>query len=339
MIDESLAVRARQQQRALELVQRHGHNVTAFQALEHGYHYYFGRAGCVAYVDTGAAWVVAGAPIAPTQEISALLAEFLAEAGRAKRRCCLFGTEQRLLELAGSSLASLRIGELPVWDPRGWEQTLGRRASVREQLRRARAKGVRVREVSTAELQAGSTRRAIARLAERWLASRSLAPLDFLVRLELFELAEHRRCFVAERAGELVGVAGVVPVPARGGWFVEDLLRSSSAPNGTGELLVDHVMRWAAEQSCDWLTLGLTPLAGQVSPVLRAARRSSKRLYDFDGLRSYRAKLEPNEWLPIYLSYPNGQSGGLALLDALGAFTGDGFARFSWRWLRHTLAH
>ncbi len=324
-------------ERALTLVQQHGHNVTAFQALERGYRYYFTRAGCVAYVDTGSAWVVAGAPIAPAAEIPALLSAFLSEAQRNRRRTCLFGTEQRLLDLAGDALSSFRIGELPVWDPHAWQQTLSRRASLREQLRRARAKGVRVRELSAAELRSGPTRLAISRLAERWLSSRNMAPLDFLVQVELFELAEHRRCFVAERAGELVGVAGVVPVPARQGWFVEDLLREPSAPNGTVELLVDHVMRWAAEQRCAWLTLGLTPLAGQVATVLRVARRSSRRFYDFDGLRSYRAKLEPAEWLPIYLSYPNGQNGALALLDAIGAFTGDGFCRFSLRWLRRTL--
>jgi phosphatidylglycerol lysyltransferase len=329
---------ASHRERALALVQQHGHNVTAFQALEQGYRYHFGRAGCVAYVDTGSAWVVAGAPIAPAHEIPLLLAEFLREAGRAGRRCCLFGTERRLLDMAGDALGSFCIGELPVWDPRAWEQTLARRSSLREQLRRARAKGVRIRELSPQELKAGPTQRSIALLAERWLASRRLAPLDFLVRLELFELAEHRRCFVAERDGELLGVAGLVPVPARGGWFVEDLLREPGAPNGTGELLVDHVMRWAAEQHCNWLTLGLVPLAGGVGPVLRAARRGGRRFYDFDGVRSYRAKLEPSQWLPIYLSYPRGQSAALALLDALGAFTGDGFRRFSLRWLRHALA-
>jgi phosphatidylglycerol lysyltransferase len=326
-----------QRDRALSLVQQHGHNVTAFQALERGYRYYFDRAGCVAYVDTGSAWVVAGAPIAPAAEIPRLLRAFLSEAQRSRRRTCFFGTEQRLLDLAGDALSSFRIGELPVWQPHAWQQTLARRASLREQLRRARAKGVRVRELSASELRSGPTRLAITRLAERWLASRSMAPLDFLVQVELFELAEHRRCFVAERAGELVGVAGVVPVPARQGWFVEDLLRAPSAPNGTVELMVDHVMRWADEQRCGFVTLGLTPLAGRVAPVLRVARRGSRRFYDFDGLRSYRAKLEPAEWLPIYLSYPSGQSAPLALLDAIGAFTGDGFCRFSLRWLRRAL--
>jgi phosphatidylglycerol lysyltransferase len=144
--------------------------------------------------------------------------------------------------------------------------------------------------------------------------------MEFLVRLELFSFPDERRCFVAERDGRIVGVAGVVPVPARAGWFIEDLVRDPSAPNGTGELLIDGVMRWAAAQGSGWLTLGLSPLAGEVSPLLRAVRRSGSVLYDFSGLQRFRAKLEPGYWMPIYLSYPRQQRGFRSLLDALAAF-------------------
>jgi phosphatidylglycerol lysyltransferase len=319
--------------RVLELVRKYGFNATSFQTLEDGYHYFFEEDACVAYVDTGRAWVVAGAPIAEPARIAGVLDAFLAAARAAGRRTCLFATEQRLLDLTGERLRSLRIGEQPVWDPRAWPETLRRRRSLREQLRRARAKGVQVREVTAGELEAGETRHGIELVAERWLRSRAMAPMDFLVRLELFSFSQERRCFLAERNGQVLGVAGVVPVPARGGWFVEDLVRDPAAPNGTGELLIDAVMRWAAGQGAGWLTLGLSPLAGDVSPLLRAARKSGALLYDFKGLRTYKAKLEPEQWLPIYLSYPPSQSAWRSLLDALAAFTRTGFWGFGWRTL------
>ena len=319
--------------RVLELVRRYGWNATAFQTLEQGYRYFFHDQGCVAYFDTGAAWVAAGAPIAPVDAMADVLRAFVARARSARRRCCFFATEERLVNLAGDDLCSLRIGEQPVWDPQDWPEILRRRASLREQLRRSRAKGVTVREVTADELRVGITHDDIARVAERWLSSRALAPMDFLVRLELFSFTDERRCFVAELAGRVVGVAGVVPVPARAGWFIEDLVRDPSAPNGTGEALVDAVMRWAAARSCHWLTLGLAPLAGDVSPLLRAARKSSTLLYDFDGLRTYKAKLQPESWLPIFLSYPPSQGAWVSLLDALIAFTKTGFWHFAWRTL------
>jgi phosphatidylglycerol lysyltransferase len=131
----------------------------------------------------------------------------------------------------------------------------------------------------------------------------------------------------------VIGVAGVVPVSARPGWFIEDLVRDPAAPNGTAELLIDGVMRWAKQQGSSWLTLGLAPLAGDVSPLLRAARSSGRFLYDFKSLRSYKAKLEPELWVRIFLAYPPTQGALRSLLDALWAFTRTGFWSFGWRTL------
>jgi phosphatidylglycerol lysyltransferase len=170
-------------------------------------------------------------------------------------------------------------------------------------------------------------------VAQRWQQQHRLAPMDFLVRLELFSFTQDRRCFVAERDGRVVGVAGVVPVSARPGWFIEDLVRDPAAPNGTAELLIDGVMRWASQQGSNWLTLGLAPLAGDVSPLLRAARSSGRLLYDFKSLRSYKAKLEPEQWVRIFLAYPPTQGAFRSVLDALWAFTRTGFWSFGWRTL------
>src|SRR5512143_3875427 len=164
-------------ERVLELVRRHGWNATAFQTLEPGYRYFFdGDDACVAYVDTGRAWVAAGAPIAAHQAIELVAARFLAAARAAGRRACFFAAEERLAGAANLRLRSVRIGEQPVWDPRGWGAVVAARRSLREQLRRARAKRVVVRRLEAAELAAGPTRDAMQRLADRWLATRQMAP-------------------------------------------------------------------------------------------------------------------------------------------------------------------
>jgi phosphatidylglycerol lysyltransferase len=114
---------------------------------------------------------------------------------------------------------------------------------------------------------------------------------------------------------------------------LEDLLRDPHAPNGTAELLVDAVMRWALARGSRWLTLGLAPLAGEVAQPLRAARRGSALLYDFEGLRRYKAKLRPRSWSPIFLAHPATQGALVSLFDALVAFTRGGFLRFGLRTL------
>lgn len=317
--------------RVLALVLRHGWNATAFQTLGGGYDYFFHGDGCVAYVDTGAAWVVAGAPIAAPERLAEVTAAFVRAAREAGRRCCFFGTEERFLGATAGTTRSLRIGEQPVWDPRRWADTLAAHARLREQVRRARAKGVRVRHVAPAELDAGALGDATRDLLEGWLATRGMPPMGFLVQLSPLTVPEQRHCFVAERDGHVVGIARVIPVPQRSGWFVEHLVRAPHAPNGTAELLADAVMRWAAEAGCSWLTLGLAPLAGDVPPALRMARRRGALLYDFEGLHRFKAKLRPTEWQPIHVTRPATQGAIVTMIDVLAAFAPGGFLRFGAR--------
>jgi len=55
------------------------------------------------------------------------------------------------------------------------------------------------------------------------------------------------------------------------------------------------------------VTLGLAPLAGQVVPALRMARSAGSVLFDFEGLRAFKARLRPARWRQISLVYPPGQ--------------------------------
>ena len=64
---------------------------------------------------------------------------------------------------------------------------------------------------------------------------------------------------------------------------------------------------------------------------LRAARQWSLGIYDFDGLRAFKAKLRPQGWVPIYLSYPTGQGALRSIYDVLAAFARGGLLRFGLR--------
>ncbi|MBK7645325.1 MAG: DUF2156 domain-containing protein [Planctomycetes bacterium] len=315
--------------RVLALLKRHGWNSNSFQVLEPGYRYWFeGDDACIAYVEAGRAWVVAGAPIAPPGRFAELIAAFRERARAAGKRVCCFGTQERFRERVG--WPALQIGEQPTWTPALWEAGLRENAGLREQLRRARAKGVLVRRVLEGELAGPDAplRRRIDGLIARWRAGRPMAPMGFLVQVEPYAFPEERLGFVAEHEGRVVGFLGVIPVYARGGWFLEDFLRDPAAPNGTIELLIDAGMRAAAAAGVPYATLGLVPLTGQVPLWLRVARRGGAALYDFEGLRTFKAKLAPTDWEPIYLSFPRRGLGPVAVLDALTAFATGGLVRF-----------
>ena len=314
--------------RVLALLKRHGWNATSFQILEPGFRYWFcGDDACVGYVDTGRAWVAAGSPVAAPARFAELSAGFAAAAAAAGRRACCFATELRFHD--GVPWSSLRVGDQPSWAPGDWTSVLRDNRSLREQLRRAQAKGVAVRSLGPADLAPGQPVRAQLDLViARWLASRPIAPMGFLVHVDPFTFADQRHYFVAERGGRVVGFLCAIPIYARPGWFFEDFLRDPDAPNGTVELLVDAGMRAAAAAAIPYVTLGLVPLSGEIGPWLRAARRWGKALYDFDGLRAFKAKLKPRAWDPIFLSYPPGRSGFVAMFDTLSAFARGGLLRF-----------
>jgi phosphatidylglycerol lysyltransferase len=239
------------------------------------------------------------------------------------RRACFFAAEH---ELDGTCL---QIGEQPVWTVAHWDEVLKAAPSLRYQLRRARNKQVVVRSLDPSELAEGTELRAAAdELTRHWQEIHRMPPMRFLVQLEPLAFASERTIFVAERDGKLVGLASAVPVYARKRLFLEDLVRSPDAPNGTVELLVDAVMRSTEHE----LTLGLAPLAGDVARWLRFARWAGAPFYDFDGLRKFKAKLRPQAWEPVYLCTVSG-SRLVALRDSLRAFAGGSLVGFATRTL------
>jgi lysylphosphatidylglycerol synthetase-like protein (DUF2156 family) len=310
-----------------ELVQRHGHDTVSFQGLESGYEYFFdGEDAVVAYVDTGGAWVAAGGPIAPLPRMAEVARRFGEAAQECGRRACFFAAEHTL----AGELSALQIGEQPVWQASRWDEVLGGASSLRYQLRRARKKDVTVRRISAGELAPGTELRTrLDELELHWQATHRMAPMRFLVQLEPLAFAAERVLFVAERDGRMVGLASAVPVYARKRLFLEDLVRSPGAPNGTVELLVDAVMRATPSLGMPELTLGLAPLAGGVARWLRLARWIGGPLYDFEGLRAFKAKLRPHAWEPVFLCTAGNRLA--ALRDSLRAFAGGSLLGFASR--------
>jgi phosphatidylglycerol lysyltransferase len=313
--------------RALAILRTHAWATVSFQLLESDFRYWFDDDAFVAYVDTGSAWVAVGAPVASRERLPEVAARFVAAAGAARRRPSFFGCEHRFVDSV--TWPRFRIGEQPIWQPTEWTRTIDSTRSLRYQLSRARNKGVHVARLTPDDVPA--RRSSVERLGLEWLATRPMTAMGFLVQLEPLGFPEERVMFTAERDGELVGFLSAVPVYARRRWFIEDLLRTRDAPNGTIELLIDAAMREPEVAASDSVTLGLAPLAGTVGGPLRFARAVSKPLYDFRGLHAFKRKLRPQHWEPVYICSPIARW--RALADALTAFARGSLLRFALRTL------
>ena len=314
-----------ERRRVLAVLRRHGWNATSFQVLEPGFRYWFAdEDACVAYVDTGRAWIAAGAPLTEPRRLRAVAEEFHRHALESGRRAAFFAVEQRVVDAL--PWHALLIGEQPEWEAQGWPEALRTSSGLREQVRRARAKGVTVRTAAHDELVSSTAplRRDLEALVAQWLARHEMAPMGFLVQVDPLTLLEEHRVHLAEQDGRLLGFLTAAPIFARPGWLLQNLIRAPDAPNGTTELLVDHAMRDAGSgvegETSPMVTLGLAPLAGQVVPALRLARSAGSVLFDFEGLRAFKARLRPTRWSPIHLVYPPAQGAVRTMLDVLEAF-------------------
>ena len=331
------------------LVLAYGWNTTCFQLLNPGLEYWFSvaRDAVAGYVEHGRWWIVAGAPVAAPERWREAVAELEATARERGKRIAYFAAEERLeaVHPPGDGWARLRLGAQPIFDPRAWPATLASRPSLRAQLARARNKGVRVREQSSAEA-AGDPR--LARVLAEWLARRGLPPLLFLTTPWTLGRLADRRVFVAERDGGPVGFLVASPVPARRWALVEQIVRGAAAPNGTAELLVGAAFDALAGE-CERVTLGLAPLSGRAGGwddapgwlrlLVGWARLHGRRFYNFRGLESFKTKLEPLGWEPVWL-LADGRTVGPGLLWAvLGAFAGGRPARFGARALARAAGH
>ena len=314
---------------------RHGWNATAYQILNPGIAHWFSTGGdaVVGYVTRAGVRVVAGAPVAPEPRLAAVVREFEADAARSGHRVCYFCAEARLERVlrGGPSHDFVLLGAQPSWEPPAWAAATGVHPSLRAQFSRARRKGVTVQPTDPARAEADP---AMAECLARWLRTRGLPPLHFLIEPETLSNLGDRRIFVARLGARCVGFVVASVIPARRGWLIEQFVRDPAAPNGTMELLLDTSVRSLALDGAEYVSLGLAPLAQARVPhahaeapvwlwaLLSWMRAHGRRFYNFGGLEAFKAKFAPQRWEPVYAIYNRRRLSPRAVYAIAAAFTG-----------------
>ncbi|MEO8295951.1 MAG: DUF2156 domain-containing protein [Gemmatimonadota bacterium] len=298
-------------ERARRLVLQYGWNSTAYQIINPGMAHWFAARGdaLVGYVSSGSVCVVAGAPVAPENELVRVVEEFEACAARNGQCVCYFGAEERLEAICRllPNHSFLSLGAQPVWRPARLAQNISAHASLRAQLNRARNKGV---VVSRWPASKATRHPALQGVLDAWLSTRGLPPMRFLVDPDTLIQLEDRMVFVAERDAMVVGFLVASPIPARQGWLIEQVIRSPEAPNGVAESLIFSAAQTMAGEGFGYVTLGLAPLSRRAGNNEESAwwlrgtqgwvRAHGRRFYDFDGLDAFKAKFRPEEWTPVF---------------------------------------
>jgi pimeloyl-ACP methyl ester carboxylesterase len=272
--------------------------------------------GAITYNEFGKVWLVPGDPLAQPDDVAELTRRFVG-AAQAERRFAAFmpATARFARQAAPVGLHAVKIGAAPYFDLTTWGPRGDRAKKARAGVNQARRAGVRVVAVSSVD---EPLRRETALLCRSWLKARRCAvKLGWLFELDPFHHAERKKFFTARDAtGKLVGFLAASPIPARDGWYLEDVLRLPSAPSGTADLLVVEALNLLKLDGARLATLGTSPLAREgdhdpllcnhesIENILRIITSCFSRLYNFEGLHRFKTKFAPSWWESEYVLLP-----------------------------------
>jgi len=304
----------------LRLYQFHGYNAHALVGISRGIRLWSSveTEGAVAYNEFGKVWLVPGDPLASEEDLVHVSESFLRAAADEERVVGFMpATEQFAKHSSELGLRAIKIGSAPYFDLTTWAPRGDRAKKARAGVNQARRAGVQVTEVVDID---DKLVRETACLCKSWLTTRrSAIRFEWLFTVDLFQHKEQKKYFTARDVnGKLVGFLAASPIPARNGWYLEDVLRSKNAPNGTTDLLVVEVLDSLKRSGARLATLGTTLMATEggassdvhISPMLSRVAWSVARcfslFYNFNGVRRFKTKFAPSWWESEYvLMSPN----------------------------------
>ncbi len=268
--------------------------------------------GAIIYGEFGRVWLVAGDPLTPLENMAELARQFTAFAKRRNRVVAFVPTSAEFARLiTPGDFTAVKVGASPYFDLKIWNPRGDCAKKLRAGVNQARRAGVEVE--MTSESVDESLKKETAQLCMRWLSSRrSATTFGWLIALDPFLHSEYKKYFAARVNGRLVGFLAASPIPARKGWYLEDVLREPDAPQGTATLLVVEALAKLKAEGVSLATLGTSPLAtdgpndvlsAEHRVIQHALRLASQRLgvfYNFEGLRRFKGKFVPSWWESEY---------------------------------------
>jgi phosphatidylglycerol lysyltransferase len=306
--------------------------------------------GSLHYSDSGSRRIAAGSPRAPDSDLPGLFREFEADCRRARKRPVYFG-------LPGPALASLdatglrgrwHAGDVPIFSLDAWRDSAAIPASVRAQVRRARNQGVTVRWLAAPPEPGDPVGPALRDCLHSWLRAKPLPPMSFVTTPFLMDPWPAGGVLVAEHEGRITGflVGSTALLP--GLYRVDAVARAATAPNGCAELLVSEAFRYAGVAGFERATLGLAPLSRRSNEALGPRGHWMDRVaefvreagipgYSFGGLEAFKAKFEPQQWLPAFCVSGGGALSAGDMTAIARAFAGGTLGGYVYRSLRWVL--
>jgi Uncharacterized conserved protein len=259
----------------------------------------------------GRSWIAMGDPIGVDDEKQELIWQFRAMCDVHAGWPVFYEVQRQNLHFyLDLGLTLLKIGEEARVSLKGFSLDGGKKKWMRYVLRRVEAEGC-----SFEIIESDQVIDELRVISDSWLAEKQTREKGFS--LGFFSEQYLRRCAVAvvRRDNQIVAFANLWN--GAGDELSVDLMRHlPDAPAGVMDYMFLSLFLWGQEQGYRWFNLGMAPLSGLENRTLGTlwsrvgalTYRFGENFYNFQGLRQYKEKFDP-EWEPMYLASP----GGLAL--------------------------
>lgn len=309
--------RLRPDARLVEMVRHYGYEHQSFLSLYGGMEVWWNEEpeAAVVFRRVGRVAVVAAAPLTAPESMADVIRRFLRYCDEQKMDCLMLPIGAKNAAVARTcGMGLIGIGESGYFDLATWKPAGDRCKKVRAGVNQARRAGIAVERYDPQADGEGRVRAEIEALCQEWVNTREVDALGWLLELDPFRLSEEKRYFLARAAdGKLVGMLACCPIPARRGWYLEDLIRRPGAERGVSELLVTEALKELAAEGAKLATLGTSPLAGleptgqfkNLARVLKLVYEHLDAFYHFKALHRFKAKFAPSFVDPEYVAiYP-----------------------------------
>jgi phosphatidylglycerol lysyltransferase len=273
------------------------------------------RTAFIMYAVEGRTWVALGDPIGPTSEARELAWRFRELCDRHDGWTVFYQVRPQTLPLyLDLGLSPLKLGE----EARVALATFSLEGSERKALRQTQRRLERERchfEIVPPDA-VPPLREELRTISDAWLAEKQTREKRFSLGFFNPAYIEQLPLAVVRQQGRVIAFANLLRGAEKHDVSVDLMRYLPTSPASVMEYVFIELLLWAKEQGYAWFSLGMAPMSGMEDRALAPLwsrlgaflYRHGEDFYNFQGLRQYKDKFDP-QWEPRYLASP----GGLAL--------------------------
>ncbi|SLN30688.1 Phosphatidylglycerol lysyltransferase [Roseovarius litorisediminis] len=270
--------------------------------------------GFLAYADTGGSLIAYADPVGPRETGETVIWQFRDLADQMGRHCAFYSVSSRYLPtFLDMGFAVLKIGEVGRIDLTTFTLDGPKRKDFRYAQRRARREGYVFEVVAAADL--APILPELRGVSKSWLASKHGREKGFSLGSFDEDYLSHFDHAILRKAenGAIIAFANLFQGADHNELSFDLMRHVTAAPGFVMDALFAEILLWGKAQGFRWFSLGATPFAGlEDHPLATTWNRfgsfiyqHGERFYNFEGLRSFKEKFDP-EWTPTYLVSPRG---------------------------------